>query len=209
MDRGCHPGQEHPAFPFSREEQIPANPIKDWPRPEFLCYDSGSMDRRKLFLYLLLNAFVSACVTGAILFWYDRNYRASLSPVAAPLPAANNSNAAAPAPAVTATPQSDIPVEIVSVVGAGTQGVEAVVIQYGGEGELNLASWQLKDEDGNTFTFPQLTLYPNGAVQVHTANGTSTVVDLYWGLPNSIWESGETANLYDAQGNLRAVYRIP
>ncbi|MBI5297091.1 MAG: lamin tail domain-containing protein [Chloroflexi bacterium] len=166
------------------------------------------MDRRKLFLYVLVNVFVSACVTGAILFWYDRNYRASLSPAVAPAAAPNGGNAAV-APAVTATPQGDIPVEIVSVVGAGTQSAEAVVIQYSGEGQLNLASWQLKDEDGNTFTFPQLTLYPNGAVQVHTANGTNTVIDLYWGLPNTVWDSGENANLYDAQGNLRAVYRIP
>lgn len=165
------------------------------------------MDRRKLFFYVLLNVFVSACVTGAILFWYDRNYRASLSLAAAPVSASNGGSTAAPA--VTATPQGDIPVEIVSLVGAGTQSAEAVIIQYGGEGQLNLASWQLKDEDGNTFTFPQLTLYPNGAVQVHTANGANTVVDLYWGLPNSIWDSGENANLYDPQGNLRAVYRIP
>jgi hypothetical protein len=165
------------------------------------------MARRKIFFYLLLNVFVSACVTGTILYWYDRNYRASLSPAAVPV-AVSGGDGAAVAP-MTATPQGDIPVEIVSVVGAGTQNAEAVVIRYGGEGQLNLASWQLKDEDGNTFTFPQLTLYPNGAVQVHTANGTNTVIDLYWGLPNSVWDAGENANLYDAQGNLRAVYRIP
>jgi hypothetical protein len=44
------------------------------------------MSRRNLFLYLLLNVLISACVAGAILFWYDRNYRvatlSSLQPVA-------------------------------------------------------------------------------------------------------------------------------
>ena len=55
---------------------------------EILCYDSRNMDRRQLIYYLLLNVFISACVTGAILFWYDRNYRSvSMSAVqpAAPL----------------------------------------------------------------------------------------------------------------------------
>jgi hypothetical protein len=38
------------------------------------------MERRKLIQYLLLNALVSATVTGGMLFWYDRNYRATIQP---------------------------------------------------------------------------------------------------------------------------------
>jgi len=164
------------------------------------------MDRRRLFLYLLLNVFVSACVTGAILFWYDRTYRASLAPIPqAAIPVQGESAV----PAATLQQDEQIPVEIVSVVGAGTLGAEVVVVRYNGEGELALSEWQLKDDDGNTFTFPQLTLYTNGAVQVHTASGSDTVVDLYMGLRDPIWESGESARLYDAQDNLRAIYRVP
>ncbi|HKJ38297.1 MAG TPA: hypothetical protein VJ972_05950, partial [Anaerolineales bacterium] len=75
------------------------------------------MDRRKLILYLLLNAFVSACVISGILYWYDQNYRASsLSAVQPALPA----QAQGDAPAPVFDPNVDIPVEIVSVVGAGT-----------------------------------------------------------------------------------------
>ncbi len=162
------------------------------------------MDRRKLIQYLLLNAFVSACVTGTILFWYDRNYRATLAPAAAPA----SSNAAGGLQ-VTPSPQTDIPVSIESVAGAGTLNVETAVIHFSGEGQLNLAGWQLKDDNSNTFTFPQLTLYPNGSVQVHTAGGTDTVIDLYWGAPEAVWNSGESARLFDSQGNLRAVYRVP
>jgi hypothetical protein len=164
------------------------------------------MDRRRLVLYLLLNVFVSACVTGAILFWYDRTYRASLNPV---------SQAAVPPLGESAVPettlQSDeqIPIEIVSVVGAGTLSAEVVVVRYNGEGELGLANWQLKDDDGNTFTFPQLVLYTDGAVQVHTSSGTDTVVDLYMGQREPIWESGESAKLYDPQDTLQAIYRVP
>jgi hypothetical protein len=165
------------------------------------------MDRRKLLLYLLLNVVVSACVTGAILFWYDRNYRASLAPAVVPVAA---SGSGATAPPQTVVPQGDIPMEIVSVVGAGTVSAESVIIRYNGDGQVDLTGWQLKDEEGNTFTFPQLTLYTNGAVQVHTTSGTDTVIDLYWDLPETaIWSSGENARLYDSQGNLQAVYRIP
>src|SRR3990172_8202704 len=163
------------------------------------------MDRRKLIYYLLLNVFVSACVTGTILFWYDRNYRAlSQSPIQQAGP--SNGDAVSGS---NADLQTDIPVNISSVVGAGTLNSEIVVVKFEGEGQLDLASWQLKDEDGNTFTFPQVTLYPNGAVQVHTDNGTDTVIDLYWGIGEAVWSSGENARLFDAQGNLRAVYRVP
>lgn len=165
------------------------------------------MDRRKLYLYLLLNVFVSACVTGAILFWYDRNYRASLAPVQQLVVSSGNSQSAQQLE--TLSPDTEIPVEIVSVVGAGTLGAEVVLVRYIGEGELELANWQLKDEDGNTFTFPKLTLYTGGAVQVHTSSGTDTIVDLFIGRRESIWESGEVSKLFDPQNNLRAIYRVP
>jgi len=136
------------------------------------------MDRRKLIQYLLLNALVSATVTGTILFWYDRNSRAVSQPVIQQAPASNNNSA----PAASADLQTDIPVKISSVVGAGNVNSEIVVVKFDGTGQLELAAWQLKDESGNPFTFPKLTLYPNGAVQVHTIAGTDTVIDLYWGI---------------------------
>ena len=165
------------------------------------------MNRRRLLLYLLLNVFVSACVTGAMLFWYDRNYRATIGPVPQATVSAQEEETVAPLE--TLPPDADVPVEIASVIGAGTLNAEAVVVRYNGEGELGLANWQLKDDNGNTFTFPQLILYTDGAVQVHTASGSDTVVDLYMGLRDPIWESGEVASLYDPQDNLRAIYRVP
>ena len=161
-----------------------------------------NMDRRRLVYYVLLNIFVSACVTGGMLFWYDRNYRA----VSQPAVQQGSSNGDS---VPTADLQTDIPVKISSVVGAGTVNSEIAVVKFEGEGQLELASWQLKDEDGNTFTFPDITLYPNGAVQIHTVTGTDTVIDLYWGIGDAVWSSGENARLFDAQGNLRAVYRVP
>lgn len=165
------------------------------------------MDRRRLLLYLLLNVFVSACVTSAILFWYDRNYRSVSS--SAVQPAAPSANQEILAPEATLNPKADIPVEIVSVIGAGTLNAEWVVVSYKGEDQINLAKWELRDEDRNVFVFPQLVLHKNGAVQVHTASGTNTVIDLYWSASNPVWESGEEAQLLDPSGNVRAVYKVP
>ena len=165
-----------------------------------------NMDRRRLIYYLLLNVFISACVTSAILFWYDRNYRSvSISAVQPAVPSLNQPVAAQ----ATLDPKVDIPVEIVSVIGAGTLNAEWVVVSYKGEDQLNLANWELRDADRNVFVFPQLSLHTNGAVQVHTASGTNTVIDLYWGESNPVWQSGEEAQLYDPSGNLRAKYKVP
>ena len=164
------------------------------------------MDRRKLIQYLLLNVFVSASVTGGILFWYDRNSRAVTQPAVAQVaPVSGDSSA----PAASADLQTDIPVKISSVIGSGVLTSEVVIIKFEGEGELDITSWQLKDDSGNTYTFPNVTLYPSGAVQVHTIVGTDTVIDLYWGIGDAVWSSGEEARLFDSQGNLRAVYRVP
>lgn len=164
------------------------------------------MDSRKLLLYLLLNVFISACVTGAILFWYDRNYRSVSQSAVQPAAPVVDQPVAAQA---TLNPQIDIPVEIVSVIGAGTLNAEWVVVRYKGEDQINLGSWKLRDEDRNVFVFPQLVLHKDGAVQVHTASGTNTVIDLYWSSSNPVWESGEEAQLLDPNGNVRAVYKVP
>lgn len=166
------------------------------------------MDRRKLIQYLLLNVFVSASVTGGILFWYDRNYRAVSQPAVVQFQAtsASGNNSV---PASNTALQTDIPVKISSVVGAGVLSSEIAIIKFEGEGQLDLTAWQLKDDNGNTYTFPKVILYPGGAVQIHTAAGTDTVIDLYWGIGEGVWDSGEEARLFDSQGNLRAVYRVP
>jgi len=160
------------------------------------------MNRRHWISYLLLNVFVSACVTSAILYWYDRNYRAvALPPLATASLSTNETPAVATVPAGT--------VSIISVVGAGTLAAETVTIQYKGDGELDLTGWRLKDADGNAFTFPSFKLFRNGAVQVHTTSGTNTAIDLYWGRRQAVWQSGETALLTDASGNVLDAYPVP
>jgi hypothetical protein len=145
------------------------------------------MTRRRLIFYLLLNILVSALVTGTILLLYDQFGR----------PACSNGVGA------------ETGASIIGVTGVGTAGNEMVILQNTGEDSVLLTGWVLRDGDGAAFTFPQLTLYPGGTVQVHTDKGKDSVTDLYWGQSASIWESGELAVLYDPRGFARAFYRIP
>ncbi|MGE5462550.1 MAG: lamin tail domain-containing protein [Syntrophothermus sp.] len=164
------------------------------------------MGRRNLLLYLMLNVLISACVAGAILFWYDRNYRvATLSSIqpAAPLLAPQAASA------VTSDPNVKIPVEIVSIVGAGLLDAEVVTVKNAGDQPVNLSGWQLKDSDKNLFVFPNLTLNSNGAVRVHTESGTDNVIDLYWNSTSPVWKSGEKAQLLDPNGNEQDTYQVP
>jgi hypothetical protein len=46
-------------------------------------------------------------------------------------------------------------------------------------------------------------------VTIFSRVGTSTVVELYWGLDEPIWTPGEKAFLLDPQGDIQAVYTIP
>ena len=158
------------------------------------------MDRRRLLLYVLLNVFVSACVTSAILYWYDRNYRAvTLPQVSIPTASSNP----------VATVQKGL-VQIASVIGAGTLEAEAVVVKYNGEGEMDLTGWHLKDTQGAlTYTFPQFKLFKGGAVRVHTQNGTNTAIDLYWGQGQAVWQSGQAVLLTDPSGQAQDSYPVP
>jgi LysM repeat protein len=96
-----------------------------------------------------------------------------------------------------------------AVIGTGDLASEHIFITRSGDGELSLAGWQLKDENGNVYTFPQLQLYKDGAVNVWTTSGVNTVVDLYWGVGSAVWSSGERVTLLDATGSVRATYTVP
>ncbi len=110
----------------------------------------------------------------------------------------------------TAVPEGVILIK--NVVGAGDINTERVLLKFTGEGELSMVGWQLEDQDGNRFEFPQspaLTLFTDGAVYIFTKPGTNSVIELFWGKDQSVWQSGEVVTLLDAEGKVRANYTIP
>jgi LysM repeat protein len=100
-------------------------------------------------------------------------------------------------------------VEIVAVFGAGDLASERVQLRGLGEGTLYLTGWSLQDGDGNEYTFPKITLFGKGAVDVYSTAGVDSVVALYWNSGEAIWESAETLTLLDQAGVIQASYTVP
>lgn len=100
-------------------------------------------------------------------------------------------------------------VQIDSAIGVGDMATERIKLKRVGPGEISLTGWSLVTEEGETFTFPQITLFENGAVYVYTREGQTTAVALYWELDHPVWNSGDTVVLVDDQGNQHASYQIP
>jgi len=157
--------------------------------------------RTRWFYFIILNIIVSATVTFAVLYYYDHYYNSS------PMPTLGVLN-----PSPTSVPQvdlGDVQMEIVSVIGVGVPETEIAVIQNKGEDAVLLTGWILRNGEGTAFTFPQVKMFKDGIVQVHTSAGANSPVDLFWGHTQSVWHSGDVVSLFDTQGNLRATYMVP
>ncbi len=100
-------------------------------------------------------------------------------------------------------------IEIVAVVGVSDLNTERLILGESGGGKHALAGWQLHDENGNIYTFPQATLYENGQIMVNTRSGLDNPLELFWGLTDPVWTSGEIVTLYDAAGGVQSTYQIP
>jgi hypothetical protein len=165
--------------------------------------------------FIILNVIISAATTLAVLYWWDKTQRPVLvdprllasatSQVVSTKPTSQNGVATSQAQ----TTLSQNVIQIQNVFGVGDINNEVVQLKRVGSGDLWLTGWQLKDQNGHSYTFPKLLLNKDGAVQVYTQAGADSVIELHWGLPNAVWHSGELVSLLDPQGVLRASYQIP
>jgi lipopolysaccharide export LptBFGC system permease protein LptF len=156
--------------------------------------------------FLLLTVFVSALTTFLVLTWWEQSHRtANLTAQNQP---ANNQASQATQVGTGALPAGDEKITIENVFGVGDYQTEVVEIKRDSDTDLVLTGWKLRDENGHEYTFPNLTL-KKGAIRVYTRSGVDSVIELYWGQKEAIWAPGEQVALIDAQGTLRASYRIP
>jgi LysM repeat protein len=99
---------------------------------------------------------------------------------------------------------------IADVIGPGQLSLEAITIVNNGSREAALNNWKLTDQLGNTYTFGQLTLFGDGAgISLHTGSGQDSATDLFWGLEEAVWNSGDRVVLYDDAGTIRAEFEVP
>lgn len=128
---------------------------------------------------------------------------------------------AAPTEAVVALP-SPIPTEpgaapagggqivVTGIVNPGVLESEAVQIVNNGAQAQGMQGWKVRDEDSNVYTFGDLNIFGEGAgVLLHTRAGNNTVSDLFWGLSEPAWRSGEQLTLFDASEQVVTTYIVP
>ncbi|MBC7258502.1 MAG: LysM peptidoglycan-binding domain-containing protein [Chloroflexi bacterium] len=130
----------------------------------------------------------------------------SITPVPTPRPTVAPTGAATPIPTNTPPTGPDLRIESVQIL-PDERDSFAVITNWGMWARLK--GWTLDDGQGNVFTFPDLSLFQGGSVRVHTAAGTNTEVDLYWGINKAVFVSGRTLTLKDATGKVVASYTVP
>ncbi len=117
-------------------------------------------------------------------------------------------------PATTPAEEAVAMIEISEVIGLGDLTTEAVRISNAGTRPMMLRGWQLEDEEGNVYTFVDVTLYGSSdagtpSILIHTEAGQNGPSDLFWGQETAVWQSGETVTLRDGEGTQHATYEIP
>jgi LysM repeat protein len=120
---------------------------------------------------------------------------ATLGPTSTPVPTLPSASGSEVHLALNVLNVGDVANEVVQLVNQGAF--------------VRLSGWTLSDEDGNTYTFPDFSLWGGGAINVHSAAGSNTTTDLYWGQAGAVWEPGELATLRDADGNVIVTYMVP
>ncbi len=84
---------------------------------------------------------------------------------------------------------------------------EYVLIRNYDEVTIHLEGWQVRDESGTTFTFPDIALLPGASLRLHVAKGLDTDTDIYWGRTGSVWNNGgDSGYLIDPTGKAVSGY---
>ncbi len=162
------------------------------------------MTLKKLYPYLVLNVVVSALAMLAVLLIWNALHP---KPVFTEAPQSATSD-----PTIlqnTLPPMDEKTVEIQTVFLPGEFGYEKLSLKNVSADPVELTGWRVTNSKGDVFTFPSLTLYPSGAVDVYSSAGINTAVALYWNHDQAIWSAGETASLLDSAGNVRSTYPVP
>jgi hypothetical protein len=145
---------------------------------------------KKIFPYLLINVAVSAITMLAVILIWN-----ALHP--SPLAAVDGNAVAITTGGTELPPLSQKTIEIQSVYMAGEVNYEKISLKNVGDAPIDMTGWSLSNSSKDKFTFPALTIYPNGAV------------DVFWNAPSAIWKPGGKAILLDSDGQERSRYLIP
>jgi LysM repeat protein len=122
-------------------------------------------------------------------------------------PAATVGPTPTPVPTLTSASATEVRL-VLQVANPGDLANEMVQIVNQGP-FVRLTDWTLSDEGESVYTFPEFSLWGGGTINVHTAGGTNTATDLYWGQPASVWDPGEQVTLRDTEAEVVASSTVP
>lgn len=104
------------------------------------------------------------------------------------------------APTTATTPAAGQGLRVASFTGNGVLTNEAVQIANDSDLVINLQGWRLEKENGPTYAFGGISLFPGSGVVLYTGNGVDTSVALYWNQAAPQWQTGSVARLINPQG---------
>ena len=136
------------------------------------------------------------------------------------IPVGGLPTATVPAPTEIAALPSPIPTEavvtgqgeiaIAAITDPGALETEAVQIVNNGAELQSLQGWKLRDEDGHVYTFGDVGIFGEGAgILLHSRAGANSALELFWGLDEPAWRSGETLTLWNAAEQVVATFVVP
>ncbi len=164
---------------------------------------------KKTLPFILLNILVTAATLLAVLyFWQQKNplpKTEPTQPIITPIQGGQSPSLTTP----TAQILKDRLLRIEGVFGAGDIQVEYILLRNPSENAVDLAGWRIISDGGRNYRFPNLTLYPKGAVSIYTGPGTDTVTELHWNSDTALWVSGDLLTLFDSQGNEHTQFKVP
>ena len=166
-------------------------------------------NQKKLLLYILLNVIISAITIVIVLYFWEKAHTPETNPVISSTQESQNTNLS-PMPETKITGiNENAEISIEGIFGIGQNDIEHVSIRNTGDISIDLSYCRLRNGRGDEYLFPDITLNQGGAVSIFSKAGNNTVLELYWGRSDSLWKSGDLANLLDQNGNILSTYQIP
>jgi LysM repeat protein len=89
---------------------------------------------------------------------------------------------------------------IASFAANGVLASEAVQIANDSDLVVNLQGWRLEQENGPSYQFESLSLFPGSGLILYTGSGVDTSVARYWNQAAPLWQTGAVARLVNPQG---------
>jgi len=164
---------------------------------------------KRSFPFILLNILVSAATTLVVLLIWDNTHNTHQTETT---PAVYPTQAISLVECTGTIPDKGSKViTITNIIGSGDLQKEEIDLHYSGSKEFCLNGWKITAAGNQEFTFPAFfQLYTQDVnVKIFSRSGANSPLELYWGLSEPIWKSGDTARLIDPKGNEIATYQIP